>query len=56
MFSSKINVRDLFVKKYHLFMFKAFRCPENTDKVLFVHFFSQVRPQITKWLMVDEKQ
>ena len=52
MFSSKINVCDLIFKGF-LFMFKAFRCPENTEKMLSVHYFSPDRPKITKVLMVD---
>ena len=59
MFSSKINIRDLILKEFHLFIFKEFRCPENTYKVLSVHYFSSDRPKIKKGLMVDichEKQ
>ena len=34
-------------------MFKEFRCSENTDKVLSVHYFSLHHPKIMKGLMVD---
>ena len=34
-------------------MFKEFWCPENTEKVLGIHYFSMGRPKITKGLMVD---
>ena len=34
-------------------MFREFRCPEDTDKVLSMHYFSSDRPKITKWLTVD---
>ena len=34
-------------------MFKEFRCPENTDKVLGAHYSPPDRPKVTKRLMVD---
>ena len=42
----------LFLKEFS-FMFKEFRCPKNTDRVLSVHYFSPERLKITKGLMVD---
>ena len=54
MFSSKISARVLILKKkIHLFMFKEFRWPENTDKPLSVQNFLQNRPEITKTMVVD---
>ena len=55
MFSSKIRLsfRDLILKNFHLFMFKEFRRPENTDKLVSVQNVSLDPPEVTTTLMVD---
>ena len=60
MFSSKINVRDLILKKKKkkkkkLFTctFKKFRCPKNSNKMILVPITSLDRPKVTKGLIID---
>ena len=53
MFSSKINFRDWILKEFSFVYFKAFQCPENTETVVYVHYFSPDRPKITKGSIVD---
>ena len=55
-YSSNSEIYDVFKQDdFHLLMFKEFRCPENTEKVPGVHYFSPDRPKITKRLMVVMK-